>query len=66
MMALTLIMLRNHFEKSDFFGKISELIIMITSGLLIYAVASYFSGSLNILIKSSLLKRKKNDILPSA
>jgi len=32
---------------------------MIAIGLLIYATSAYFSGSLNILLQSSFLKRKK-------
>jgi chromate transport protein ChrA len=66
LMALTLLSLRNHFDKSDYLSKISELIIMISLGLLVYGAVAFLSGSLNILIKSNLFKRKKSDIIPNA
>ena len=66
LMALTLFLLREHFATSNSLGKITELTIMISAGLLVYAVSSYFSGSLNILLKSHLMKRKKHDAIPSA
>lgn len=66
LMALALITLREIFANSEYFGKIVELIIMISSGLIIYFISSYFSGSLNILLRSNILKRKKNDIAPTA
>jgi hypothetical protein len=62
-MALVLFVMRQYFYYSDYFGKILELSIMIASGLLVYAVSAYLSGSLNILLKSHLLKRKKDDII---
>ncbi|MBU6141200.1 MAG: murein biosynthesis integral membrane protein MurJ [Proteobacteria bacterium] len=65
-MALTLYLLRELFAQSDKLDRIAELVIMIMMGLIIYFVTSYFSGSLNILLKSHLLKRKKNDAVPSA
>ena len=63
LMALVLFVMRQYFYYSDYFGKILELSIMIASGLLVYAVSAYLSGSLNILLKSHLLKRKKDDII---
>lgn len=66
LMALALFMMRQYFYFSDSFGKISELTIMILVGLLVYGVSAYFSGSLNILLKSSLFKRKKDDIIPAS
>jgi putative peptidoglycan lipid II flippase len=66
MMALTLFLLREYFAQDDSLNKIIELTIMIIVGLLIYGISSYLSGSLNILLKSHLTHRKKNDILPSA
>ncbi len=66
LMAATLFMMREHFAQGESLGKIAELTIMILVGLLVYGVAAFFSGSLNILLKSNLLKRKKNDIIPSA
>ena len=62
-MALALISMRIYFENNDKFNKVIELIIMISAGLLIYGVSSYFSGSLNILLKSRILKRKKNEVI---
>ena len=64
-MAIALYLLRELFAKSDHFNIIIELIVMITSGLIVYFTSAYFSGSLNILLKSHLLKRKKNDAIPS-
>jgi putative peptidoglycan lipid II flippase len=66
LMAVALIALREYFYINDYFNKIIELIIMISSGLIIYFISSYFLGSLNILIKSNIFKRKKNDIAPAA
>ncbi|MBP7709533.1 MAG: murein biosynthesis integral membrane protein MurJ [Rickettsiales bacterium] len=66
LMALALFIMREHFAQSESLGKIAELTVMILVGLLVYGVAAFFSGSLNILLKSSFLKRKKNDIIPSA
>jgi putative peptidoglycan lipid II flippase len=60
LMALSLFGLRQYFSQSENLNKIAELIIMISLGLLIYGVAAYASGSLNILFKSNFLKRKKN------
>lgn len=60
-MALTLFALRQHFQQSDYLGRITELTLMVSIGLLVYGLSAYFSGSLNILLKSSLLKRKKDD-----
>lgn len=65
-MAVTLFVMREHFHQASYFGKILELTIMIIVGLLVYGVSAYFSGSLNILINSRLLKRKKDDIMPAA
>ena len=65
-MALALFFMREFFYQSDSLGKITELTIMIAIGLIIYATSAYFSGSLNILLQSSFLKRKKNYIIPSA
>jgi len=59
-MAFALIFMKNIFVISDKFGNITELVIMVATGVFIYGVSSYFSGSLNILSKSHLLKRKKN------
>ncbi len=60
LMAISLFVLREYFSQSEKFSKIVELITMILLGLLIYFAASYASGSLNILVKSNFLKRKKN------
>lgn len=65
-MALTLFAMRQYFASSEILSKISELAIMVLVGILVYGVTAFFSGSLNILLKSNLLKRKKNDIVPSA
>jgi putative peptidoglycan lipid II flippase len=66
LMALTLFIMREHFYQSEYFGKITELTIMILVGLLVYGISAFLSGSLNILLKSHLLKRKKDDVLPIA
>jgi putative peptidoglycan lipid II flippase len=47
-MALNLLIMRNFFDKNEFLTRITELVIMITSGLVIYIIFSYFVGSLNI------------------
>lgn len=65
LMGVCLIFLRNHFANTDQFNKFIELALMISAGLVIYFIAAYFSGSLNILLKSHLFTRKKNDIMPS-
>jgi len=65
-MAISLFIMREHFHQSDYFGKISELAIMIFIGILIYAFSAYCSGSLNILLKSRFLQRKKSDPMPSS
>jgi len=65
MMALTLYLLREFFAVSEYFDRIIELTLMIIAGLIIYFVSAYFSGSLNILLKSHFLKRKKNEQLPT-
>jgi putative peptidoglycan lipid II flippase len=66
LMALTLAIVRNYFYASEYFGRITELTITITIGLIVYFAAAYFSGSLDILTKSGLLKRKKSDVVPAA
>ncbi len=65
-MALVLLIMRDHFHQADYFNKVLELAVMIIAGLLVYGVSAYFSGSLNILLNSHLLKRRKDDIVPSA
>lgn len=59
-MACFLVLMRNFFENNDYFNKIIELSIMIFVGIAVYFIASYGSGSLNILLKSDLLRRKKD------
>jgi putative peptidoglycan lipid II flippase len=66
LMAFTLFLLREHFHNSNYFEKILELVIMISIGLLVYFISSYFSGSLDILLRSNFLKRKKHDQIPTA
>jgi len=66
LMAATLAMVRDYFYSSDYLGKISELTITILIGLVVYFISAYFSGSLNILLRSQLLKRKKHDAIPDA
>ncbi len=60
-MALTLYLLREFFVSNETFNRVIELALMITSGIIVYFVTSYFSGSLNILLKSRFLNRKKKD-----
>lgn len=66
LMAAALFVMREFFQQNEYFSRIVELTIMITAGIIVYFISSYFSGSLNILIKSNFLRRKKNDPLPSA
>jgi predicted RND superfamily exporter protein len=66
LMALVLFLMREYFHRDETFDRISELVIMISVGLLVYFISSYFSGSLNILIRSNIFKRKKNDIVPES
>lgn len=58
-MMLALLTMREYFESHDSLNKIAELIIIIFIGLTTYGIASYLSGSLDILLKSRLLNRKK-------
>lgn len=60
LMAVVLLMANSFFDTSDILNKILELIIMITLGLVVYFGAAYFSGSLNILLESGFLRRKKS------
>jgi putative peptidoglycan lipid II flippase len=64
-MTVSLIIMRVYFKESDQLDKVIELIIMISIGLLVYGVSSYFSGSLDILLKSLKLRKRKNEILPN-
>ncbi len=66
LMALTLFVVRGYFDHHDFLNKIIELMTMILIGLLVYGTSSYFSGSLDIVLQSHLLKRKKHDFIPSS
>jgi putative peptidoglycan lipid II flippase len=59
-MAFTLYLLKQYFLIQNF-NKIFELSMMILLGLIIYFIASYFSGSLKIISQIVKLKRKKND-----
>ena len=65
-MALVLFFMRQHFHQADYFGKVIELIVMILIGIIVYGVSAYFSGSLDILIKSRFLQKKKNDPIPNS
>ena len=65
LMALTLFVMRQYFAQSEDLNRIIELVIMIACGLLVYGISSYFSGSLDILLKSNFLRRKKNDLPPA-
>lgn len=60
-MAVALLIMRDHFHQANYFEKVMELIIMVLGGILIYGVSAYFSGSLDVLVKSRFLQRKKND-----
>jgi putative peptidoglycan lipid II flippase len=66
LMAAALFFMKEFFATSEALNKIYELVIMISGGILIYAASSYFSGSLDIVLKSKFLNRKKNDIAPSS
>ncbi len=59
LMAVTLLLMKDFFAASEVVNRIIELIIMIIIGLIIYFVAAYFSGSLNILLSSGLFRRRK-------
>lgn len=56
-MTICLILLRNYFAKSQYFGHIAELIILILVGITTYVTASYFSGNIKFLIQNFRLKR---------
>ncbi len=58
-MFFTLMIVRNFFNINNYFAIINELILMIIAGLITYFAASYLSGSLDILLKSGFLKRRK-------
>lgn len=58
LMAITLWFLRNVFSKNNYFNDILELIIVVSSGMLIYLVSSYFFGSLDALIKNPVFLKK--------
>ncbi len=64
-MAAALFIMREFFAQSESFDKIIELIIMVSAGLIVYAISAFLSGSLNILLKSNFLKKRKNDITQS-
>jgi putative peptidoglycan lipid II flippase len=66
LMAASLFMMMRFFSSNETLNRIIELVIMITVGLLIYGISSYLSGSLDILLKSNFLRRKKHDTHPSA
>ncbi|MBL6665147.1 MAG: murein biosynthesis integral membrane protein MurJ [Rickettsiales bacterium] len=57
-MAFSLVFMRDLFHNNHKLNNAIELSIMVLTGILIYGVSSYFSGSLNILSKSRLLKKK--------
>jgi len=59
-MAASLLIMREFFALQENFSRLIELIIMIIVGITIYGVAAYFCGSLDILVKSNFLRRKKN------
>ena len=63
-MAFTLHLLKQYFLNENF-SKIFELSVMILLCLIIYFIASYFSGSLKIITQIVKLKRKKNDNIPT-
>lgn len=58
LMALVLVALKEYFKYDDSFNKIAELVIMIASGLVSYGIFAYLSGSLKILLSSSVLGKK--------
>jgi putative peptidoglycan lipid II flippase len=64
-MAAALFLMREFFMRSDSFDKIIELTIMVFAGLLTYGISAFFSGSLDILLKSNFLKKRKNDSIQS-
>jgi len=59
MMALFLLLMREYFFYKPF-NKIIELVLMITGGLMVYGISSYFSGSLAILLKSHFFRKSRN------
>lgn len=61
-MTVVLILMREHFRYNNHFSKSIELGFMIVTGMFIYGVSAYFSGSLNILLKSPLLKRENKNV----
>jgi len=59
LMAVALLAMKEFFSDSEVLNRILELIIMIMAGLVVYFIAAYCSGSLNILLASGLLRRRK-------
>ncbi len=59
-MATSLFFMRQFFSINENFSQIIELFFMIGFGILIYATSAYFFGSLDVLIKSNFLRRRKN------
>lgn len=59
-MALTLIFLKDYFAYFHSNKKIAELVILITSGMLVYLVISYILGNIDFLLDN--LKMKKQNV----
>lgn len=61
LMFVVLAILKGIFSVSNYFNIIIELILMIVGGVFIYFLSSYLSGSLDILLKSKFLKKKREN-----
>jgi putative peptidoglycan lipid II flippase len=61
LMSLSLIFLKSFFEHNNYFNKIIELIIIISAGIAVYGISSYFLGSLNSILKNPTLIKKLSD-----
>ena len=63
LMAFSLMLMKSYFEFSNDTNNIIELIAMISFGLIIYFISSYFSGSFDILLRSGLFKKRKSSAI---
>ena len=58
-MALSLKIFKDYFNNQNYLNKTCELIIIISCGLLVYFISSYYSKSLQIITKSNVFNKKK-------
>jgi putative peptidoglycan lipid II flippase len=65
LMAASLYFINIFFNNSDSLNKIIELILMIFVGILVYGILSYFTGNLDLLLRSLRIKGGKKDDVSS-